>query len=140
MKTPIIYLSGSIASLTETEARGWRNAIKDEFPQYEYRDPARRIYNDEHADDKEIVIGDKIDMDQSDVFLVNLTQYSAGTVMEIYHGYINNKMVVVVNNMGIPDSHVSPWVSYHATIVVPSLYKGMSYIGDYYGLIQSDAR
>lgn len=134
----VIYLSGSIANLSENQARGWRDEVKRKYPYYEYRDPARRIYDEHHTDDKEIVIGDKIDMDQSDVFLVNLTQYSAGTIMEIYHGFINNKMVLVVNSMNMADSQISPWIRYHATKIFPSIDTAMDYLSQYNNLILDD--
>ena len=122
---PLIYLSGTIDNITVDEACGWRNQIKKDYPQYQYHDPTIRIYHGAHGDTKEIVEPDKREILESDIMLVYLTHYSAGTLMEIMYAYEHKKPVVLVDATN--KKFLSSWIRYHAKIFL-SLDDAMSYI------------
>ena len=114
-----VYLCGPMAGCTDEEAGNWR---KDAARRLGYQgittlDPMDRDYRyTNYGDNPESVLPDlveedKIDIEMSDVLLVNYTRVSAGTSMEILLGWQKNKRVIVV----APESlSLSPWVHYHS--------------------------
>jgi hypothetical protein len=84
----------------------------------------------EYGDDPESVLPDlveedKIDIEMSDVVLVNYTKPSTGTAMEIILAWMQNKRVIVVNPLGL---QLSPWIHYHAHKVYDDMYQAYDHI------------
>jgi hypothetical protein len=75
---------------------------------------------------REIVEGDKDDLDEANVLLVYYRQPSIGTAMEMLYGWERDKLVVlVVDNLEEP---LSPWLRYHAHVLFDSLDDAIDYI------------
>jgi nucleoside 2-deoxyribosyltransferase len=79
-----------------------------------FLDPMSRDYRGKEAENiSNIVVGDKKDIDNSDVVLVNACKPSWGTAMEIMYAFINGKRIIAFGAGDKP----SPWLVYHCTIV-----------------------
>ena len=93
MKTPIVYLSGSIRNCRDG-GRGWRQALIKNYSQvFEFLNPCRH----NTSVSPQIVEQDKRDIEIADAVLVHIQKYSAGTLIELYFAYaVCDKMVVVV--------------------------------------------
>jgi hypothetical protein len=111
------YLGGPINGCTDEEAHGWRDAAKEILMRggHTWRDPMERDYRGQEQDlgiVKEIVEGDKDDIDLCDVALMNCPKPSYGTAMEILYAWEHGNIVLVV----LPDdgSTPSPWITYHS--------------------------
>lgn len=110
-----VYLGGPINGCTDEEAHGWRDAVKPilEGAGHTWLDPMSRDYRGvEDVAFREIVEGDKRDIAECDVLLMNCPRPSYGTAMEILYGADRGKEVVVVFPEG---AIISPWIRYHAT-------------------------
>ena len=128
-----IYLCGPMAGCDDEEAGGWR----DDAAKYlnarglTTLDPMDRDYR--HYDDSEdpasalpdLVEEDKIDIEMSDVLLVNYTKVSAGTSKEILLGWQKQKRVIVV---APEDLSLSPWVHYHAHKIYHNMQEAYDHI------------
>jgi nucleoside 2-deoxyribosyltransferase len=85
----------------------------------------RRDYRGIEAESfQRIVEDDKFDIDQSDAVLAMCPKPSYGTAMEILYAHDHGKPVVVVT----PYGPVSPWLTYHSTVVVHALDDALSYL------------
>jgi hypothetical protein len=116
----IVYLCGAINSCTDGEARDWREAAKKDHPEHSYIDPMRNDYRgreNEPGIDALIVEGDKDDILDSEVLLVNYDKPSVGTSMEVLFAAECGRAVIVVVK---PGTVVSPWLKYHADDIVPT--------------------
>lgn len=117
MKT---YLCGPINGCTDDEAKGWREYAKELLTGQAY-DPMVRDYRGRELEPgiaAEIVENDKADIRGCDALLVMYEKPSVGTSMEVLFAHQLGKMIVVVDRSGRP---LSPWLSYHATIVCPTI-------------------
>jgi nucleoside 2-deoxyribosyltransferase len=115
-----VYLGGPINGCTDEEARGWREAVKDELTAsgHSWLDPMDRDYRGREMEPgiaAAIVEGDKEDIGECDVLLMNAPAPSYGTAMEIFYGATLGKRVIVV----LPDDGKppSPWVKHHARCI-----------------------
>jgi hypothetical protein len=80
-----VYLCGGINGLSDDRCRTWREYAKERL-ECETIDPMRRDYRGiEDQNVAAIIDGDKADIDASDVLLVNATQPSWGTAMEVLY-------------------------------------------------------
>jgi nucleoside 2-deoxyribosyltransferase len=118
------YLSGPMAGCTDEQTFGWRNYAKGVLADegIEVLDPTVRDYRDreESPEDVDFIVEtDKADIDRSDMLLANCWVPSVGTSMEIIHAWMYGTPIVVVCK------HPSPWLVYHATIVVDNLDDGL---------------
>lgn len=118
-----VYLGGPINGCTDEEANGWRDAVKPEIEArgHSWIDPMDRDYRGREMEPgiaQKIVDGDKSDIADADVLLMNCPKPSVGTSMEIMLGYIQGqdgpapKTIVAV----IPDDgrEPSPWLVVHS--------------------------
>lgn len=111
-----VYLCGPINGCTDEECKDWREAAKAVLP--DTLDPMRRDYRGKEAVAyREIVEGDKEDIDGCDALLVNYDKPSVGTSMEILYAWQKDIYVLVVAR---PDAVISPWLRYHANKIVNS--------------------
>ena len=117
MKT--VYLGGPIDGCDDDEAMAWREVVKEAIGPENCLDPMRRDYRGREHLYEEIVDQDKADIIASDVVLANCWKKSWGTPMEIHFAHYLGKPIVAVVSPDLP--FVSPWIQYHATVVVRSL-------------------
>ena len=114
-----VYLCGPMAGCTDKEAGGWREEAAARLSEYGIvtLNPMDRDYRDtKYGDDPESVLPDlveedKIDIEMSDVLLVNYSKVSVGTSMEIMLAWQRAKRVIVV---APEDLILSPWILYHS--------------------------
>lgn len=117
-----VYLCGPINGCTDEECKDWREAAKKRLP--DTVDPMARDYRGREDEcTKEIVEGDKSDIDACDVLLVNHPKPSVGTAMEILYAWERGKRVIVV----VPNSVTrSPWLRYHSHAIVDTFSEAFS--------------
>ena len=126
MKT--IYLAGPIMNVPKEESYGWRTvATKNLTDYFNILNPLRRNVNDyTFQSEREIVRLDKDDILHCDIVLVNSNRMSIGTTMEIMYAYMNDKLIVNINENTI--TSLSPWLVYHSTIILTTLTDAITYI------------
>ena len=128
-----VYLCGPMTGCTDEEAGGWRKAAAARLSEYGIvsLDPMDRDYRHTKYDDDpesvlpDLVEEDKIDIEMSDVVLVNYTKVSVGTSMEIMLAWQRAKRVIVV---APKDTTLSPWVWYHSHQVYHSMEEAYDHI------------
>lgn len=112
MKT--IYLCGPINGRTDTDARTWREIVKERW-QGCCLDPMARDYRGRELEPgiaAEIVAGDIEDIQASDAILVFFDKPSVGTAMEVFYAkHVLGKPVVVID---ASDKPLSPWLIHHS--------------------------
>lgn len=124
--TPLTYLCGPINGCTDDEATNWRELAKQALGAENCIDPMRRDYRGiENANVAKIVNGDLDDIDTCDIVLANCWHASWGTAMEIHYAYECCKMVIAVVP---PGTSVSPWLTYHASLITDSLTDALGQI------------
>lgn len=112
-----VYLAGPIFGRTDREAIDWRQRVQTARPGHVYLDPMVRDYRGREDESvREIVEGDKADIDSCDLVIANVTIPSAGTLMEVLYAWERGKPVVA-----IVSGRVSPWIRYHTVEQVTSL-------------------
>lgn len=122
----LVYLAGPIAGCTDAECKGWRQKAANLLFPVKCLDPMRRDYRFEAEHVNEIVVLDKLDIQNSDVVMVYHDRPSVGTAMEIFYAWTLGKPIIVVNpNHGM---EVSPWIKYHATRIVPRVQDAVDWI------------
>lgn len=123
MKT--VYLCGPILGCTDEECQDWRN-LAGEVLKCETLDPMRRDYRGREDECmREIVELDKVDVELSDIVLVNYVKPSVGTSMEIMYAWERGKMILAVVH---PDAVVSPWLKYHSHFMFNTFEEAFSFI------------
>jgi nucleoside 2-deoxyribosyltransferase len=124
---PIVYLCGPINGCADAECKDWREYCKVQLPRT--LDPMARDYRGREMEPGiavEIVENDKVDIDNSDVILVNWTGPSVGTSMEILYAWERGKQIVVVMEASVKPS---PWLVYHSTHIVHTMADAIAIIG-----------
>lgn len=114
-----VYLCGPMDDYTESELGTWRKDAKEYLRGRGITclDPTDRPYrNADYKEDPESVLpdlveADKIDIEASDVLLVNYTKISVGTSMEILIAWQKGKQVIVVSPEGMC---LGAWIWYHS--------------------------
>jgi nucleoside 2-deoxyribosyltransferase len=124
-----VYLGGPINGCTDDEAHGWREQVKAALSSagHTWRDPMDRDYRGREMEPgiaAEIVDGDRADISECDVLLMNAPRPSWGTAMEILLGHTIGRPVYVV----LPDdgSQPSPWLTHHATVLRGSVVEAVN--------------
>lgn len=113
-----VYLCGPINGCSDDEATTWRQWFKQFGLNVNYIDPMRRDYRGkEQQNYREIVELDKQDIRDCDAVLVMFSKPSVGTSMEVFFAWTLEIPVIVINESG---EDVSPWLRYHATVIVPT--------------------
>ena len=137
-----VYLCGPMAGCSDEEAGDWRKAATLHLNSFGIHtlDPMDRDYRyTSYGDNPEstlpdLVEEDKIDIEMSDVVLVNYTKPSTGTAMEIILAWQRAKRVIVVNPKGL---QLSPWIWYHAHKVYGSMHEAYDHIVSFNNRIQT---
>lgn len=124
-----VYLCGPINGRSDDDCNNWRSSVKLALGEEVCVDPMRRDYRGRETHPgiaTEIVRGDIHDIEGSDVILVYYDQPSVGTAMEVRMAFAEmGKMVVVVDRSGKP---LSPWLTYHSTVIFKSLVDAVNHI------------
>lgn len=124
-----VYLCGPINGRSDADCKDWREqaATALKAAGIEVVDPmARDFRGKEGLNVRAIVEGDKADIDGCDWLLVYYDQPSVGTSMEVIYAYERFKGIIIVNASG--KASVSPWLTYHANHIVPSLSDALSHL------------
>lgn len=128
MKT--IYLGGPINACTDSEAKDWREDLKERLKgKFNFFDPMSRDYRGRELEpgiSTEIVVGDKEDIRNSDIILVFSPKPSVGTSMETFFAFEIGKTVLAVH----PPDRPSPWLLEHTTKLVRSFDDAVAYLGN----------
>ena len=121
-----IYLCGPINGCSDSDCKDWRNLVESKLVGFEVFDPMSRDYlGIEKTSTKEIVEGDKSDIDLCDMILVNYIKPSVGTSMEILYAYERNKVVITVADKSLV---LSPWLVYHSHKIFNTMEDAIKYI------------
>lgn len=141
MSDTTIYLCGPIAGCTDDQCKDWRDHATELLTNrvtgtmlYGRRtctvlNPMDRDYRG-RCDDlfQEVVQLDKRDIRNSDCMLINWTQPSVGTSMEILYAWENNVVNVLVLPEDLPKYDISPWLLYHCTKITNDLEEAIDWI------------
>jgi hypothetical protein len=107
----VVYLCGPINGCTDEECKDWRYYVQKHL-RHPTLDPMTRDYRGREDECfKEIVEGDKEDLDLSTHILVNYNKPSVGTSMEILYAWERGKKILIVAKA---DTRISPWMRYHS--------------------------
>ena len=116
-----VYLAGPVNGCDDNECKDWRAYVSGKLDKKRFRmvDPMRRDFRGVGGDHtREIVEGDKKDIRDCDIFVANVWQISAGTMMELLYAWKDGCFTIAI----IPEGKkVSPWIRYHATKIVKTL-------------------
>lgn len=108
-----VYLSGPIKDTTDDEAIEWRKDAEEILHKGNIKtlNPMRRDYRDDPVSHLPgLVENDKIDIEFSDIILVNFLKPSVGTSMEVIHAWERGKRVITVCGEYTKDA----WLVYHS--------------------------
>jgi nucleoside 2-deoxyribosyltransferase len=129
MKKRLIYLAGPINGCTDEECKDWREYVKTQLGEENTLDPMRRDYRGIEKNNFEAIVeGDKADIDESTVMLVNYDKPSVGTSMEILYAWERGKKVIIVVDPA-PGVRISPWLIYHSHKIFLSFADALDYLG-----------
>ena len=123
---PKVYLAGPINGCTTVEAGGWRLEAADKLKAvgFDVFNPFLRDYRgSEDENYVQIVTDDKGDIMASDFIIANCPKPSVGTSMEIFLAWQIGKAAIV-----IAPKPVSPWIRFHAKVVVDTLDEAIKYL------------
>jgi len=111
-----VYLCGGINGLSDDRCNTWREYAIQRL-HHETINPMRRDYRGvEDQSVAAIIDGDKMDIDASDVLLVNATRPSWGTAMEVLYAWERGKSCYAVAG-----DRISPWLRYHCKAIFADL-------------------
>jgi len=114
-----VYLAG------KKDEFGYRDYVKKNYSFLNLFDPIEEV--DSKIDDYEqIVINDKIAIENSDIIVAYINELSFGTIMEIHHSWNFQKPVYVINPGGKYKDDV--WLKYHTTKFFDKISECFDYI------------
>ena len=108
-----VYLSGPIKDASDEEAIVWREEAEGVLHNGNIKtlNPMRRDYRDDPCAHLPMLVeNDKIDIEFSDVLLVNFLKPSVGTAIEIIHAWERGKRIITVCEEYTQDA----WLVYHS--------------------------
>lgn len=109
---------------TDEQCKSWREYAKTKLPHT--LDPMDRDYRGKEGDNATAIVeGDKEDINNAAILLVNFPAPSAGTCMEMIYAWEMGKYIVVVVPSG---AKISPWVQYHSHYITDSFDKAIEHI------------
>lgn len=121
----LVYLAGPINGCSDAEAHEWR-AAASRILGGRVLDPMARDYRgSEDTNVRDIVEGDKADIDACAAVLAYCPRPSVGTSMEVLYAYERGIPVVVVVPEG---ASVSPWLRYHAVWLSTSVTRAAQWL------------
>ena len=129
MSIKTIYLCGPINGRSDANCKNWRKEFK-KMASFQYIDPMRRDYRGRESHSfHEIVLLDKLDIQQCDALVVMYDEPSVGTSMEICYAHSIGKPIVLIDQA---DGPLSPWMLYHCTAVVGNLGGAMAKLREWF--------
>lgn len=123
-----VYLGGAINGCTDTECKDWREYAQKILGIENTLNPMDRDYRSRELKPEivnEIVENDKDDICNSTCMLVLYEKPSVGTSMEILYAYMQDISIYIVDISG---KSLSPWLSYHASMLFKDLDSALKYI------------
>ena len=122
-----VYLAGAINGKTDSECNDWRQiAIQRLYSRVRIFDPMVRDYRGKEDENVgNIVEGDKQDICECNFMIVNATQPSWGTAMEIHHAYTSNVTIVAFVGEAL---RISPWLRYHTHKICKTVEEACDYV------------
>jgi nucleoside 2-deoxyribosyltransferase len=119
-----VYLAGAIFGCSDEEAMNWRG-LASRLLRGQVMDPMRRDYRGQEAgNEAAIVHGDIRDILACRAVLVNAERPSWGTAMELVYAHQMQKPIVAF----VGSAAVSPWLRFHASVVVPTLAEAVAWL------------
>lgn len=118
-----VYLAGPIQHVNDY-GKGWRQWLKKNSDAFEWVDPMAKYNTMEEAEaewtESDIVEDDLEMIDECDAILVHWDEVpTCGTPMEVFYTkHVSGKPVVVQTS--VERDEISPWLSYHADVIVES--------------------
>ena len=128
-KKRVVYLAGPIQDCSDDQCIDWRDEIVAKLPDFECRNPmVRDARGMEMTQEtiKWVVEGDKQDIRESDIVIVNYMFPSSGTSMEILQAYNQFTPVLVICDK--PINEISPWIQYHSTRIFQNIDEVVEYL------------
>lgn len=124
MRIGSVYLAGPIFMQSDEACKNWRAWFEAASPDVRWVDPMVRDYRGrEDQCVKEIVEGDKADIDSVSAMVALVETPSAGTSMEVLYAWERGIPVVAITS-----GRVSPWIRYHSTAVVTTLEEALAFL------------
>lgn len=111
---------------TDAECIDWREYVKTNYKGKCFNPMDRDYRGKEGNFSVEIVEGDKKDIDQCDIILVNYVKPSIGTSMEILYGWERDKQILVVSSQD--QRTLSPWLIYHCHALFKDMGHAVRYL------------
>jgi hypothetical protein len=128
MKRKVVYLAGPIAGCTDDECKSWREYVKTKLSDHvDILDPMSRDYRGKEDECvKEIVEGDKEDIESSHFLIVNYPYPSAGTCMETLFAWERYSYIILV----VPKNggKISPWMKYHSQFIATTFDEASAHL------------
>lgn len=123
-----IYLAGAISGLSPSEYREWRiTATRLLENQYKILTPLRRDWTPGDPESiKAVIEGDKQDIQDCDLLLVNANSPSWGTAMEIFLAHGLGKEIVIFTSDAAP----SIWLTHHSSSHFDNLAQAIRFLKD----------
>jgi nucleoside 2-deoxyribosyltransferase len=123
----VVYLAGPIHGRLDLECKAWRNEAAAILGVHDIKclDPLDHDYRgveEEFAD--EIVARDEQMIDEADVVLVNASEPSWGTAMEVFYAKNLGKVVIAFTH----SDAISPWLRVHTTAIFGTLAQAIGAI------------
>lgn len=123
------YLCGGIAGLTDAECHDWRTIATKKLHTTILNPMVRDCRKKEDTallkDPAWLINADVIDIMNSDFLLVRAIKPSWGTAMELVYAHMMHKFVVAYVEDG---NGSSPWLRFHANVIVTSLEEAINII------------
>lgn len=109
---------------TDEECKDWREYAKTKLPHT--LDPMDRDYRGKEGDNSTAIVeGDKSDINNASILLVNFPKPSTGTCMEIIYAWEMGKYIVAV----VPEGEkISPWLQYHTHYIASTFDDAIDHI------------
>ena len=119
-----VYLAGPIHGRTDAQCKAWRTEAASILGVHDVQcmDPMEHDYRgieDEFAE--ELVARDKEWIEECDVVLVNASEPSWGTAMEVLYAESVGSQVVAFTDA----ESISPWLRVHATAIFGTLAQAL---------------
>ena len=122
----LVYLAGPINGCTDEEANDWRSEATELLKPHRVADPMVRDYRGKELGNVAAIVDeDKRDISFSSAVLAYCPTPSVGTSMEIFYAWDLGLSVATVVPNGVA---VSPWLSYHSSIIVATVSEAVDYL------------
>jgi nucleoside 2-deoxyribosyltransferase len=127
-RKPVVYLSGPIHGLPDSDCRDWREEAKTRLaPWFTVLDPLRHDWRGRESEEavrRAIIKADMADVHEADYLLVNAAAPGWGTAMELMMAVECGATTVT---FGAPDNP-SPWLVHYTNYAVDTLEEACDFL------------